>query len=999
VELCARPHIGESESTNSSLSPPPKSPSPGANGDKRFGRDARYPAPYVAGQVSTYPRGRDDSANEDATDVDDSEPMRLPAITDIQKFMDSLEDHEDLTHEELFHRVENAQAALVAWQDEWMNLEVFVKKAEGRRQITTQKDANLELTNPFGIKNPRIPKPHLTGQGQQDLLESFAYGYEHLPHPQMIGKQDPLKQRYNASTSGMSLRARNPSKKAMEVDSSQSPEADEGVTTRHRSQRVIDGSVNGQTSRMNSESRETPFRTFKSGARVGRPPTKSRLQAIQREEGMPPRSRTNRNSDTNGNVGPHHPGQNTAIQSTEDYTEDEASYESRLGGTSLDTSENDISDDEEDKRHRQDTSDFEGDGHRKTGRPKVATKAKAHSDDKDDVGSAEEADLENMTAEERLKAKRKADKKRAWATRRRNKAIRDAKELGIPYISADEDESIDPIAKGNPIPKAVRKSLGGETTTVDNVPSTIPTPTPKVSKKNIKIGTPGSAQTPGVKVKKEKGQSAASRNMMNRWAKKKEAEALGLVPPPIGRYKGGKKNAPNVPAATSSVTPGASQPPTVATPGSNTQAKVVTKRKREEKEVPVDMSSIPAADSQPPKKKIRRSKKEVQASDANASEDVLDPSNTITDPAPEIQGNLLVSHTRVNENSPPRGKRSGRQAKPSAKAESEAAAEQAVPKPRKNRRANTPPKRGDDGSIAYLLNPEDDDEDDDEAAEGDGHVPSGVIGNPPATITPAERAPMMMLGAILQGNSIDPYPPIRPKTAKPVVDAHQLLDEHESDDEVILPQSSRSRGRRPNAPVALKPLTLKTDQAEENEYEPEEPPPKRTKGGRPPKSVSKGKGKGKSKVKGDSDSISSTPVGGPTSAPSSARPSGTIRRRHMQTDGADDDDHTPSHARKISAYEEWQALASPTGAVKLGKRSRRSTLAPGTPISGKGDDDEDVQGQVEKQFASEYEHYQALASPRGEMMLGKRKRKPVFDLEEVMRIEAGEEDDDDFDEE
>ena len=58
-----------------------------------------------------------------------------------------------------------------------------------------------------------------------------------------------------------------------------------------------------------------------------------------------------------------------------------------------------------------------------------------------------------------------------------------------------------------------------------------------------------------------------------------------------------------------------------------------------------------------------------------------------------------------------------------------------------------------------------------------------------------------------------------------------------------------------------------------------------------------------------------------------------------------------------------------------------------------GADEYDDDSALEDQFATEYESYQALSSPKGHMQLGKRKRRSLMDLAAAMRS------DDDEDEE
>ncbi len=171
---------------------------------------------------------------------------------------------------------------------------------------------------------------------------------------------------------------------------------------------------------------------------------------------------------------------------------------------------------------------------------------------------------------------------------------------------------------------------------------------------------------------------------------------------------------------------------------------------------------------------------------------------------------------------------------------------------------------------------------------------------------------------------------------------------------------------------------------------------------------------------------------GPASAPASIRakrkaptprndPPARKKRRTMNAtmdgaaDDSDSDDAGPAsgplftHHRKLSEYERFQQLTSPTRSH--GRRQRRPAALRASQSFSKftddgdeddddevmdGDNEEDVETEIKKQFDSEYDHFQALTSPDQipGVLVGKRKRKPVINLEEAMRIEAG--DDDDF---
>lgn len=108
--------------------------------------------------------------------------------------------------------------------------------------------------------------------------------------------------------------------------------------------------------------------------------------------------------------------------------------------------------------------------------------------------------------------------------------------------------------------------------------------------------------------------------------------------------------------------------------------------------------------------------------------------------------------------------------------------------------------------------------------------------------------------------------------------------------------------------------------------------------------------------------------------------------------------------RKVSEYEQFLALTSPSGpGSPLPPRGRRPAALRASQSLALGDTDEESQAEdaeqveeedwmgdmLDRQFASEYDHYQALASPESTIVLGKRARRPVGGLKEAMEIEKG----------
>ncbi|KAG9232928.1 hypothetical protein BJ875DRAFT_497046 [Amylocarpus encephaloides] len=99
-------------------------------------------------------------------------------------------------------------------------------------------------------------------------------------------------------------------------------------------------------------------------------------------------------------------------------------------------------------------------------------------------------------------------------------------------------------------------------------------------------------------------------------------------------------------------------------------------------------------------------------------------------------------------------------------------------------------------------------------------------------------------------------------------------------------------------------------------------------------------------------------------------------------------------AEKLSSKGKKRAIPPPVTVRQLSTRARRPTRAV-MGLDGADEEDEEENDELEQQFKSEYDHYQALTSPRSPVVLGKRVRKPKFDLAQVMD-DSMDVDEDDF---
>jgi hypothetical protein len=154
----------------------------------------------------------------------------------------------------------------------------------------------------------------------------------------------------------------------------------------------------------------------------------------------------------------------------------------------------------------------------------------------------------------------------------------------------------------------------------------------------------------------------------------------------------------------------------------------------------------------------------------------------------------------------------------------------------------------------------------------------------------------------------------------------------------------------------------------------------------------------------------------PASAPLPARRSSRApkRRRMAIYDGAGDDSDSDSRAfmssplgsrsRRPAALRASQSFSKIIGAADNedddeeeldGQNEGMMTTNDSYTPAHHGNDHEEMEDfdrEIKKQFDNEYDHFQAPGRAPG-ILLGKRKRKPVNKLEEAMRIELGEEED------
>lgn len=489
----------DDESAASQLSSPPASVS---------GEDSRLPPAYSLTEVEIYPERRELDEDEDPLPE-----FRLTKITDVEVFGDNLADCENLPIDEHYRRILNAQKALVEYQNEWMELEKSVKTYRLPNMISVEEELERERGRGRGVPkevakpaqkviNPRaLPvrnddpeKWFYTDDFQlmQDRIEASVYGYIVKEGTKDIGRQDPISQRpRRLGQNQRDLRARAPAQKVPPGDGAEESGEENAPLNIVNEALMIEGGRGKRekrpSTRVASESRaSTP-----PAAPRGRPPRKNAKTRLQEIEAGPTAGET--------------------MVSTEKWVDNVGDAESRRGsspaistGPSTDWSSDEEVPDREygTKRRRLDTSDFES--------AKKAKKAKTVPVDVSVNSSTADADA--IAKEKSIK--RSEGAKMGWAKRKAE--LQQQRKSSTRATSQDENEGDDGEPK--------------QTKIEGDRPKPYPRKYAKKSKKE-----PVYTTLPDGTIKKEK--SAATINMERRWAKKREAEALGLEPPKIGRYK------------------------------------------------------------------------------------------------------------------------------------------------------------------------------------------------------------------------------------------------------------------------------------------------------------------------------------------------------------------------------------------------------------------------------------------------------------------------------
>ncbi|KAL2675413.1 hypothetical protein Neosp_011598 [[Neocosmospora] mangrovei] len=169
--------------------------------------------------------GGDDGDDMDVGDSQEPNERRYykyRKLRDPAEYLGAIEDHENMTTEELFEVLTAINVSMVQWQQEWTSLGKVVDdyenslrrraadaKYEARTRNLHQHGVNYEEPD-FAVKGYKAREKESMNETRylqgQDRIMASSYGFEYDPHPSKIGKQNPETQQVGIMTRGRSLR-------------------------------------------------------------------------------------------------------------------------------------------------------------------------------------------------------------------------------------------------------------------------------------------------------------------------------------------------------------------------------------------------------------------------------------------------------------------------------------------------------------------------------------------------------------------------------------------------------------------------------------------------------------------------------------------------------------------------------------------------------------------------------------------------------------------------
>ncbi|KAI1655368.1 hypothetical protein F4813DRAFT_180547 [Daldinia decipiens] len=204
----------------------------------------------------------DTAANSPAAELEpsgtqpaDMKQFRFKKAREASEFTDLFKDIKSLSPKELYRRVEVANKALAAWQDEFKELRKWTddydnsirahkeEEAFNRRfKATVARDPSANpIQKDFVVKGVRAKdttEPEVAYARQQDRLMANVYGFEYDPRADRVGRQDPIAQRTGLGRHG---RLRERPKQTAKAAEAEDPNILQGKRTRKPPERFNEG--------------------------------------------------------------------------------------------------------------------------------------------------------------------------------------------------------------------------------------------------------------------------------------------------------------------------------------------------------------------------------------------------------------------------------------------------------------------------------------------------------------------------------------------------------------------------------------------------------------------------------------------------------------------------------------------------------------------------------------------------------------------------------------
>lgn len=150
----------------------------------------------------------DDAATQTPDELQTQKFYEYPRLRDTDEFKEVLQNYKDMSDEDLYAMCAHIDGALVALQEEYLQLGAIVddhenierRKAHDEAYEQMEKRSAKVTRKTFVLKGYRAKmtqeEKETAYQRHQDRIQAAAYGFRYDSHQAKVGKQDPIAQRY-----------------------------------------------------------------------------------------------------------------------------------------------------------------------------------------------------------------------------------------------------------------------------------------------------------------------------------------------------------------------------------------------------------------------------------------------------------------------------------------------------------------------------------------------------------------------------------------------------------------------------------------------------------------------------------------------------------------------------------------------------------------------------------------------------------------------------------